>query len=178
MTRVLLLPLLLVLLSAPSLTLAQIYKSTDEQGNVSFSDVPSNGSETEQVKLPQTNTLAAPERSESSNQAPGSSEPTMEAITYSVAITSPAHETTFPMGPGNFSVSASATPPLAAGQLLQLLIDGSPFGEPQVGGSWSLTNVFRGAHDLTVAVVADGKTLASSDPVRVYVLRPSVNFRK
>ena len=80
------------------------------------------------------------------------------------------------MGPGNFSVSASISPALQQGAQLQLMMDGAPQGEPQAQAGWDLTNVFRGAHDLTVNVIdAQGKTLATSEPVRVYVLRPSVN---
>ena len=97
-------------------------------------------------------------------------------MSYSVAITSPDNETTIAMGPGNFSVSAAVEPALGEGGLLQLFIDGAPSGEPQAGGSWALTNVFRGAHDLSVAVVdSKGARLAESAAVRVYVLRPSVN---
>ena len=81
------------------------------------------------------------------------------------------------MGPGNFSVSASIEPALARGALLQLYVDGSPSGDPQSGSTWALTNVFRGAHDLTVVVIdSNGDQLAESEPVRVYVLRPSVNL--
>jgi hypothetical protein len=80
------------------------------------------------------------------------------------------------MGPGNFSVSASVRPSLVDGTLLQLYMDGTPWGDAQRETTWSLTNVFRGAHDITVAVVdEDGEQLTTSAPVRVYVLRPSIN---
>lgn len=177
MTRTLL-PGLLLLLLVPTLSVAQIFKSTDAQGNVTYSDTPQQGSTSEQVKLPQTNTLAAPQSPKATKKPSTSAEPNMEAVTYKVAVTSPANETTFPMGPGNFSVTASVQPPLGDDEQLQLFIDGTPSGAPQAANSWALTNVFRGAHDLTVAVVAKGKALATSDPVRVYVLRPSINFRK
>ena len=102
----------------------------------------------------------------------------MKSSSYKVAIAAPANETTIPMGPGNFAVSASVEPALEPGALLQLYIDGSPSGNPQSSGEWALTNIFRGAHDLTVAVVDDkGNQLAESGPVRVYVLRPSTNFK-
>jgi hypothetical protein len=82
------------------------------------------------------------------------------------------------MGPGNFSVSATVQPGLGSGSLLQLYVDGSASGNPQSSNTWELTNVFRGAHDLSVAVVDNkGDQLAVSEPVRVYVLRPSVNFK-
>ena len=82
------------------------------------------------------------------------------------------------MGPGNFAVDAKIAPALGSGESLQLYIDGIPWGNPQRETSWALTNIFRGAHDLTVAVIdGDGEQLASSDPIRVFVHRPSVNFR-
>ena len=88
-------------------------------------------------------------------------------------ITSPTDETTIPNGPGNFSVSASVAPAMGPEHNLQLFMDGSPWGEAQRSARWSLTNVFRGEHQLTVAVVdGSGETIATSDPVRVYVFRP------
>ena len=109
-------------------------------------------------------------------EKPAAAEP--EAISYQVSMTAPANETTIPMGPGNFSLSAQVTPTQGRGELLQLYMDGAAWGVPQDNPSWSLTNVFRGAHDLHVAVIdANGKELAKSAAVRVYVLRPSTNFK-
>jgi hypothetical protein len=77
------------------------------------------------------------------------------------------------MGPGDFSVQASTSPPLAEGEMLELLLDGSPVAPPQDSASWELSNVLRGGHDLTVRRLdGDGKPLATSEPVRVYVMRP------
>jgi Domain of unknown function (DUF4124) len=172
MNRLLLLALLLV----PLVSSGQIYRSTDEHGNVTYSDAPPPGTTGEQVELRQTNTTPPPPSSQVPTQPqsrPVQTEP--EAITYRVSITAPANDTTIPMGPGNFAVSASVQPALGQDVQLQLLVDGDPWGDPQQGTSWSLTNVFRGAHDLTVAVIgAAGKQLAVSGPIRVYVLRPSI----
>lgn len=152
-----------------------IYKTVDEHGNVTYSDTAPAGEQTETVKLPQLNTSEPPPVMERPVAEPAADEP--EAAQYTVNITSPGNETTIPMGPGNFSVSATVEPPLAGGAKLQLLVDGSASGEPQSNATWSLTNVFRGAHDLTVAVVDDeGERLAESGSVRVYVLRPSINY--
>jgi hypothetical protein len=61
---------------------------------------------------------------------------------------------------------------------LQLFMDGEPWDLAQAGMIWDLTNVFRGQHDITVGVInTDGETLTMSPPVRVFVHRPSVNFR-
>ena len=169
---------LAMLLAVPLAVSAQIYRSVDEQGNVVFSDQPpAAGTEGEKVELPPVNTTPAPEpRPDPAPEEELEEEPA--APEYGVAITEPANETTIPMGPGNFSVSGVVRPSLAAGHLLQLKMDGEPWGEPQASPAWSLTNVFRGAHDITIAVVdGDGEQLATSEPVRVYVLRPSVHFR-
>ena len=168
--------LLLTLLLLPVAGTAQIYKTTDEQGNVSYSDTPPAGASSEQLELPPVNTTPPPPELPETRSRPVPEEP---AVTdYTVTITSPPNETTIPMGPGNFSVSASVNPSPTPGKLLQLYVDGKPWGDPQAATSWALTNVFRGAHDLTVGVVdAEGEQLTSSEPVRVYVLRPSVNFK-
>lgn len=171
--------LILVLLVAPLTIQAQIYRTTDEHGNVVFTDTPSAGSgPAERIDIRDTNTTPPPPSPAPSAVPQQSMEEADQTATYSVAITSPANETSFPMGPGNFSVSAKVDPNLRGTESLQLYIGGIPSGEAQRAASWALTNVFRGAHDLTVAVVdAQGQQLAISAPVRVFVHRPSVNFR-
>ncbi len=182
------LPLLLSLLLFSLAATAQIYKTTDEQGNVVFTDSPPQGVDREEVELPRTNTAPPPpERAAPPSKEQATEEDAADVdaaagdtadVEYGVVITLPENETTIPMGPGNFTVSAVVRPSLGADDRLQLLMDAVPWGDPQTVPSWALTNVFRGAHDIAVAVVdSDGKHLAISEPVRVYVMRPSVNFR-
>ena len=170
MTR---LPLYTLLLASLAVN-AQIYRTVDEDGNVSYSDTPAVSGTSEQVEIRPTNTAPPPDIAP--RRQPAVEEPA--AIEYQPTITVPDNETTIPMGPGNFSVSAAVEPPLEPGATLQLYIDGQPEGVPQEQKSWSLTNIFRGAHDLEVAVLdKSGSELARSPAVRVYVLRPSVNFK-
>jgi Domain of unknown function (DUF4124) len=170
--------LLAILLLLPQLGTAQIYKTTDGDGNVSYSDTPPANGPSEQVKLRETNSTPAPEMAEPAPSYPDPADDAEEGAEYSVSISSPANETTIPMGPGNFSITAAVEPALSQGALLQLYVDGSPSGNPQSSNGWTLTNVFRGAHDLKVAVVSNrGDPLAESEAVRVYVLRPSTNFK-
>lgn len=172
-------PLLAALLLLPLLATAQIYKTVDAQGNVSYSDTPPESGPSEQVELRQTNSTPAPQMEEVPAASATDSTPAAEeGEGYSVSIASPANETTIPMGPGNVAINASVEPGLSQGALLQLYVDGSPSGNPQSSSSWTLTNVFRGAHDLKVAVVSNkNDLLAESESVRVYVLRPSINFK-
>ena len=71
---------------------------------------------------------------------------------------------------------AAAVPGVGPGQKLQLIIDGVPQGPLQSGTLWRLEHIFRGAYDLTVQLMdSANKLIASSEPVRVYVLRPGLN---
>jgi hypothetical protein len=163
---------LLLLMTLPLVCIAQVYKHVDEHGNVTFTDKPPADSELIEVRAP--NTLAAPPKIEYATES--RKEPEVASESYTLAITAPANETVIPNGPGNFSVTASVTPGLQGGSRLQLLIDGEPRGEPQKGTSWALTNVYRGAHQLVVvALDSKDKEVGKSDPVTVYVFRPSIN---
>lgn len=168
--------LLLVLLLLPLGGLAQaVYRTTDAQGNVVFTDTPpANATPADRVEIRPTNTAPPPAARPVPEDTPNA-EP--EVVPYTVTITEPANETSFPMGPGNFSVGARVSPALSQVDRLQLFLDGTPWGDPQQTSTWSLTNVFRGRHDLTVGVIDNsGKTVVLSEPVRVFVHRPSVNF--
>ena len=151
---------------------SSIYRTVDADGNVVFTDAPpaSPQSQSERVQVQRTNTAPPPPVVERPEKV---ATPTAAKTSWTVVITAPANETTIPMGPGNFSVNAEVKPALGAGQRLQLLMDGAPHGEPRQDGAWQLTNVFRGEHKLSVSVVdTAGKSLATSEPVTVYVMRP------
>lgn len=170
--------LLAMLLASFSSIADSIYRTTDAEGNVVFTDAPNATSRpAEAVDLQRTNTLAPIQLAPLPDADSPSAEPPAPPL-YSVTITSPANETSFPMGPGNFSVSVSVSPALKKYEGLQLFLNGVPWGSPQRDTMWDLINVFRGQQDLTVAVVNNaGETLAMSAPVRVFVHRPSSNFR-
>lgn len=172
--------LVLALLLAPLASLADtVYRTVDENGNVIFTDTPpADGSASDRIDIRRTNTVEATRppppatESETAEDEPAGPE-------YEIVITAPANETSIPRGPGNFSVSVSVSPGLKKYDGLQLFMDGTPWGSPQRDTMWDLTNVFRGQHDITVAVVdGDGQTLAMSSPVRVFVHRPSTNFNR
>ena len=157
---------------------AQVYRVVDEHGNVTYTDRPPEDN-AEPVELGPTNTAPPPATDLYPTPPPKAAGDEDKESGYQVAITAPANETIIPRGPGNFSVSASVNPALGRGHRLQLLLDGQPRQEPQTGTSWALTNVYRGEHSITVAVVdGDGQQLATSEPVTVFVFRPSSKFRK
>ncbi|MEM1403769.1 MAG: DUF4124 domain-containing protein [Pseudomonadota bacterium] len=157
---------------------AQIYKVTDEDGAVIFTDQPATVTATqeqdiEEVELPELNTASPVEARPA---PPPSSAPRVEAAPKpTVTISSPVNETTIAMGPGNFTVSASVDPALSRSERLLLYVDGQPVGSAQSSATWFIEGALRGPHDLVVhRTNAQGKTLVTSETVRVYVLRPSV----
>ncbi len=153
---------------------AQVYKVTDEEGNVTFTDRPpsdDSGATVEQVQIKGVNTAEPPPVI----SAPVNRAPKKEKINYNTEVTSPADGTTIPMGGGNFGVGARISPPLSPGEKLQLKLDGSALGDPQISATWQLTNVFRGEHSVSIdRLSAGGKVLHSSTPITVFVLRPGL----
>lgn len=152
----------------------KIYQTTDDEGNVIYSDTP--GSDQAQtVELPRTNTFEAPAAAPRADSPPAKPQPAA-ASQATVTITSPANETTIPIGAGGiFDVEAEVENGLANGQSLQLSFDGEPWGDPQQAGVWHLTDIYRGPHTLVVELLdGSGNTLASSPAVQVFVLRRTI----
>ena len=86
---------LILLLTLPMAVSAQIYKTTDSQGNVVYTDKPSAaGRPAEEVKLQTTNTAPPPPdipRPAPTAVTPGAEE--SEQIEYTIEIATPANET-------------------------------------------------------------------------------------
>ena len=157
---------------------SQIFKVTDSEEGVVFTDKPSvvgngNNQNVERVELNSTNTVAPVETRP--KPEPVAEPEVIEEPT--VRIESPADESTNAMA-GIVTISASTSPVLTRGEGLQLLMDGTPQGEPKTSGNWTLEGVLRGPHDFVVRrVTSRGKMIAESDPIKVYVLRPSIIAR-
>ncbi|MFT5710793.1 MAG: hypothetical protein ACI8QT_001492 [Halioglobus sp.] len=164
--------IIIMLLAIPLATVAQVYKSVDENGSTVYSDTPpANGSNAEKVDVGATNISPPPRLVDRPAAVVKQKE-----IDLAVDITSPVHDTTIAIGfGGNFSVTAAVNPPLGNGNSAQLLMDGTAIGPPQIQPSWALSNIFRGSHRLTVVISnAAGEKLAESTPITVHVLRTSV----
>jgi hypothetical protein len=172
-----LIALMVVVGSTASATAAAqtIYKVTDKDGKISYTDVApeAEGSMVEEVSVAEPNTAVpvSPRAAPLDGTAPTEN----MAPDYLTLISRPADGTTVPIGPGDFTVEAQASPALGVAERLQLKVDGTPFEVPQTSSQWRLTNIARGAHELQVMRLDDsGNTIDTSDISTVYVLRPSV----
>ena len=153
---------------------AQIYKSVDENGVVTFSDIPPAASSGKAGTLAQPNLT---------NSMPGLSHtvPSTEAATNeksaarSVSIASPLNNATIPMGAGIFDVTAELGAPLAEDELVALYLDDELVNSPQASAVWTLTHVIRGPHTPQERQLSSaGETLGESKKITVFVLRPSI----
>jgi hypothetical protein len=157
---------------------AEIYKMKDAQGNVIYTDTPGD-KPAEVVNLPPLNTT--PEEAPSSSIAPGT--PADEALpgvsqsVYKPRILSPKEGLEITAEQRDLAVAVAVSPGLGETDEFQLTIDGQPYGETTRSNSFVIREIPRGEHNIRVNVVSlEGKVLASSESVRVFVLRPSVNL--
>lgn len=151
-----------------------VYKVTDENGNVTFTDTPPLDPEA----TVEEHSLHAPNSAQPVLSSPEILEPAESdsPLQFETKIVSPGDNATIPMGPGNFSVQVALSPRLKAGEKLLLLLDGEPVGAPQRIPNWQLNNVYRGEHRLQVLRIDDGGAqLDESDISTVFVMRPIVS---
>ena len=158
---------------------AQIYKWTDSQGVIHFSDNPHSGAET--VKSLEVQTYSSPEPA-LSNQADkrASLEKKPKAAHYKeLVITQPQNEETIRNNQGAVSVLANLSPALFPGNKTQLLLDGNPVGNPQSQLSFQLSGIDRGSHTLQVQVIDNqGQSIIVSDSITLFMQRPRVGMVK
>jgi len=160
--------LLLITLCYPAQ--AGVYKRTDAEGNVEYTDIPRT-TEEKPVPLPPATTYT-PTPVDSGTQANGPA--AQAAVNYeSVTITQPAEDETVREDAGNLAVLVATTPPLQPGHRFVVLIDGKKMAEGQ-SSSLQVENVDRGAHSVQVQVVdASDKVIAGSRSVTFHMQRTS-----
>jgi hypothetical protein len=163
---------LLALLAASAQ--AEIYKSVNENGEVIFSDVPSQGAE--RVRVPEIPTytpvpipVATPE--------PAAAETSAGESYKTLAISRPGNDETIRSNAGILNVAVSLKPELQTGigHRVQFFMDGQPYGKPLARLSTSFTNVDRGTHTVAAAVIDEnGDVLIEAAPVEFHLLRASL----
>lgn len=154
---------------------AELYRQVDEQGNVTFTDVPPREG-AQPIELPPTNRMAPP--AAPVLRAGDASRGDAEAVTQPrVKITAPAQDATLRANNGLISVELAIEPALGQGQVVRVLLDG---GEVARGrqSAFQIENVDRGSHQLRVEIVdAAGKRLGGSESVTFHLQRYSILHR-
>ena len=148
-----------------------LYKWTDENGVVHYSDQPHQGAEKIQVAKAQSYKAPpapAPRITAHSNQQAA-------AVRYDrVQITSPQDGDVLVNTGGRVPVSIDVEPALAPGHQLWLTLDGQRIDGLGTGSDATLSDLDRGTHTLQLQIMdADGAVLASADPVNFTVRQTS-----
>lgn len=147
---------------------AEVYRSVNENGEVIYTDKPSPGAE--QIEVDEVQTIDAPAEQDFEYTPPQKEQP--QAYTK-LEITSPENDTSIRDNAGNVTVSIALEPALKAGDKMVLSMDGTKVSEG-ASNQFSLTNLDRGTHSLSVAVVnAAGKELKRSSAVLFTIQRHS-----
>lgn len=161
---------ILILTWAPHVS-AEIYRWTDDAGNVIFSDTPRPGAEVVELSEPTIVPAITPPSDR------GTAQPRALARPYeTLAIARPAHETTL-RNTRTVNVGIEISPRLQTqfGHRLQLLFDGQSVAPPAARTTFTLTDVERGAHTLQANVVtAQGEVIEQSPVAQFFVHQPSV----
>lgn len=186
MSRRLLCLLLVACLPWAGLQAATVYRTTDAEGNVVFTDQPSEGGE--RVDLEPLTVVPSPEPAPSPPvvraRDPASARPSAGAVSgpfmpYSTfRIASPQDEETLPTGAaGNAQVALDIDPDLRDDHRVRLLLDGQVSQSALHTSVFMLTNLNRGEHRLQAELLdASGQVRHRSEPVTLYVQRASINL--
>jgi hypothetical protein len=162
--------LLLTFLVAPTTALAaKVYKWTDPQGNVIYSDSPRPGAIEIEVPTEPAGIVPVPPE-----KLPP---PTASSADYgALIIVSPANNAVLNDPEGNVAVSLVLEPALKTtrGDSIRLRLDGRQLSASYTDNEISIPNVERGEHLLQADVVnGAGKVLITSAPVTFVQERPS-----
>ncbi|WP_290788292.1 DUF4124 domain-containing protein [Halomonas sp.] len=162
-----------------------IYRTTDAQGNVVFTDNPERGGE--QVELAPVTVVPAtgevrtgqPEsRVEASGAAAATGSPGQPFMPYdSFRMLSPTHEQAFPVGAaGNVAVELGIEPELREDHRVRLLVNGQVSQTAMHTTAFMVANMNPGEHVLQAELLdGSGAVRHRSSPVTIYVHRASVN---
>ncbi|MFL1454342.1 DUF4124 domain-containing protein [Marinobacter sp. GN3S48] len=162
----------LVLTSAPAF--AEVYRNVDAQGNVIFSDEPSDGAEEVRVKPVTTVTLPKPADVQEPEKLRQVAEEEGSAYS-SVRIVAPNDDEAFHSGSGDVAFRVTSNPGLKEGHRYEVTLDGQPVGQT-TSDTVTVRNVFRGTHDAGVNIIdKNGVQVKTGESISFTIHRPSVN---
>lgn len=150
---------------------AQVYRSTDQDGNPVYSDTPS-APDAQELKLPPVNIIP----SGPSGLDFEVKQPEFDLEKYrTLEIVAPQNDATVFINTANLPIEVKLLPPVkrALGHRLVILWDGNVLFENQ--NSFLLDDADRGTHVLEARVMDEkGKILIQSQPVNVHIRKPTV----
>ena len=161
-----------IFMSDISIVWADIYKWTDSDGTIHYSDSPNDRAKS--VTLPPAQTFTT---SEQKTLTPQKNEKSVEKVSKKITILQPKPEETIRNNQGFIPIVAEVTPEFGKADLLQVLLDGKPMSEPKHTVLFALNEVDRGTHVIEIQLVDKNKeVIATSERVTIYLHRPRVGM--
>lgn len=163
---------LLLSLALSAYTSAEVYKTVDKNGRVTYTDVPPANTEAKPIELKSINSIPAATVTPPTDAQPSNN--TQGAQNYQVQILAPENGITLMPDQRSITISISLSSSLENDDMLIYKIDDSTLAKTSEM-SYIIAEPPRGEHSLTVEVVnSEGKSLAQSNAITVFVMRPLV----
>ena len=174
MTRRLFLVTGITLLLSTSVS-AEIYRQVDAQGNVTYTDEPSDQAPAEPVKIKPVTTITLPKPEAVREPEQLREKVETEGAAYSnLRFIAPDNDQAFYSGNGDVSFQVASSPGLKRGHKYEVTLDGQPVGQ-STSGTVSVRNIDRGTHNAGVNIVdSSGVTIKTGNTIRFTIHRPSV----
>ena len=158
--------LVFILILSTGLTRADaVYKWVDAQGNIHYTDHPIPGAQ--KVKLPKTQTYAAPSSTGMPTLPAPASTAAPTAAYAQFSITAPASQANLWYA-DEVTVSVSLSPELRPGDTLTYELDGQTIG-PTSDTSVTFKGVPRGEHTVSATLNATNGGSMSAGPITFYI---------
>ena len=170
--------LLVLLISTVSFSLANatvLYKKVDKDGNVTYTDKPSEDAEAITVKT-NRNVVTTPRVNSTTNQTKTGDKEAQEFAYEVFAIDSPNDDEGVRANDGSMTVVVGISPSIQPNHSIRLHMDGVQVGQDQKIPYFNLANVNRGTHELIAMVINDEtqEIVQTSQAVTFHLLRTSI----
>jgi len=153
-----------------SASLAEVYKTVDKNGRVTYTDVPPADTSAKPVELKSINSIPMPppvplESAPATAQSPAE---------YRIQIIAPENGKTLMANERSIQVSITVDQSLQNGDLFAYKLDGNTV-QTTAEMTYTIVEPPRGEHTLTVDVVStEGRSLAQSEGITLLVMRPII----
>jgi hypothetical protein len=166
--------LFLVLFASLPLFAKDVYKWTNEEGVVIYSDTYRDGAEL--IRVPGgKSSFRTPSDTADQPESSGEGSLTGDTGYTSLEIVQPENDATIRNNEGTVAVGLVITPALAEGHSIKIVVDGAELEGEMRGSQFSLNNLNRGTHSLVTRIVdADGNVLISSSSINFHLRKASI----
>lgn len=154
---------------------ADVYQSTDSNGNILYTDTPSQ--QAEKLILPQSDLPPQqPQVAPDPKTAPGTPAEKKANVPYTLfELQTPKDQETL-QNESNVTITINIKPELQPGDNIQIYMDGKPIGTPAPTTSFNLGRLERGTHQFYAELIdAQNKVIKKTNLITVYLHYANIN---